>query len=88
MKRIWNPRGLEGENEMKILINNFPEELELSQRQELPGETLVEYVNDAGDRFRVSPSENGNGISVSVRRERGSDQMAVHPRYSNNIEIL
>lgn len=74
---------------MKLVLNNYPEWLvsEEPTKQELPGDTLIEYYNDRGDRFRISPSESGQGLSITMYRNAGFNMMAIHPRFSNSIEI-
>ena len=74
---------------MKLLINNWGEDTGIDvEPQTLPGNTLVEYINDAGDRYRVSPSENNDGLCISVIRKHFNNQLVVYPRVSNAIEVI
>ncbi len=72
---------------MKILLNDYPEMAGMPEKQELDGTTLLEFVSDNGNKFRVSPNEDGSGIVVSCRRRMGYDQLEIWPKYANLIEI-
>ena len=72
---------------MKILINDYGIELESKQRQELPGDSLVVFEMDNGDRYRVRACDHTSGIEINLTRQKGSDQLRVLPQYSNQIIV-
>lgn len=73
---------------MKVWLNKFGHKSVDKGAQELPGETYVQFVTDAGDTYCITQSTNHAGIQIRCVRKSGQDQMIIYPKMSNTIEIL